>query len=100
MIAAIFWDVLRVGQGLAAEFPGESTEVSAVLSYPGTIKAFHFHRQQMDCWVPVQGMFQVALADPREQYPSFSARNTLYVWSIAAVAAFDSTGSSARLQSD
>ena len=31
-----FLEVLRVGQGLAAEFPTESTQVSAALSYPGT----------------------------------------------------------------
>jgi dTDP-4-dehydrorhamnose 3,5-epimerase len=74
-----FLEVLRVGHGLAAEFPKESTQVSAALSYPGTIKAFHFHRQQTDYWVPVQGMFQVALVDLRKQSPSFGARNTLYV---------------------
>ena len=62
-----FLEVLRVGQGLAADFPKESTQVSSALSYPGTIKAFHFHRRQTDCWVPVQGMFQVALVDLRKQ---------------------------------
>jgi len=74
-----FLEVLRVGHGLAAEFPKDSTQVSAALSYPGTIKAFHFHRHQTDCWVPVQGMFQVALVDLRKQSPSFGARNTMYL---------------------
>ena len=60
-----FLEVARLGQGLPAAFPHESTQVSAALSYPGTIKAFHFHRHQTDCWVPVQGMFQVALVDLR-----------------------------------
>jgi dTDP-4-dehydrorhamnose 3,5-epimerase len=77
-----FLEVLRVGQGLAAEFPKESTQVSAALSYPGTIKAFHFHRHQTDYWVPVQGVFQVALVDLRKQSPSFGARNTLYVGTL------------------
>jgi len=77
-----FLEVLRVGQGLAAEFPKESTQVSAALSYPGTIKAFHFHHHQTDCWVPVQGVFQVALVDLRKQSPSFGARNTLYVGAL------------------
>ena len=77
-----FLEVLRVGQGLAAKFPAESTQVSAALSYPGTIKAFHFHRQQTDCWVPVQGIFQVALVDLRKQSPAFGARNTLYVGAL------------------
>ena len=77
-----FLEVLRAGQGLAAEFPKESTQVSAALSYPGTIKAFHYHRHQTDCWVPVQGMFQVALVDLRKDSPAFGARNTLYAGTL------------------
>ena len=41
-----FLEVIRMKQGLAQEFPVETTQVSAALSYPGTIKAFHFHRRQ------------------------------------------------------
>ncbi|HUG80198.1 MAG TPA: dTDP-4-dehydrorhamnose 3,5-epimerase family protein [Bryobacterales bacterium] len=74
-----FLEVVRVGQGLPAGFPAESTQVSTALSYPGTIKAFHFHLEQTDFWVPVQGMFQVALADLRQSSPTFGRRNTLYV---------------------
>jgi dTDP-4-dehydrorhamnose 3,5-epimerase len=73
-----FLEVTRIGHGLAAEFPKESTQVSGALSYPGTIKAFHFHRHQTDCWVPVQGMFQVALVDLRQGSATFGARNTIY----------------------
>ena len=74
-----FLEVMRIGQGLAAEFPKDSTQISAALSYPGTIKAFHFHRHQTDCWVPVQGMFQVALVDLRKDSATFGARNTIYL---------------------
>jgi len=74
-----FLEVARIGHGLAAEFPKESTQVSAALSYPGTIKAFHFHRHQTDCWVPAQGMFQVALVDLRKDSATFGVRNTIYV---------------------
>lgn len=77
-----FLEVLRVGQGLTAEFPKETTQVSAALSYPGAIKAFHFHRRQTDCWVPVQGMFQAVLVDLRKQSPTFGARNTIYVGTL------------------
>ena len=77
-----FLEVARMGQGLTEAFPKESTQVSAALSYPGTIKAFHFHRRQTDCWVPVEGMLQVALVDMRPQSPSFGARNTLYVGAL------------------
>jgi dTDP-4-dehydrorhamnose 3,5-epimerase len=77
-----FLEVLRMGQGLAKDFPQESTQVSAALSYPGTIKAFHFHRYQTDCWVPAGGMLQAALVDLRKQSPTFGARNTFYVGAL------------------
>ena len=77
-----FLEVARIGQGLSAEFPHESTQVSAALSYPGTIKAFHFHRRQTDCWAPVQGMLQVALVDLREHSTSHGAKNTLYLGTL------------------
>lgn len=74
-----FLEVGRMGQGLIAPFAAESTQISAALSYPGTIKAFHFHKHQTDCWVPVQGLLQVALVDLRKGSKTFGARNTLYV---------------------
>ncbi len=74
-----FLELLRLGQGLGAGFPAASTQVSAALSYPGTIKAFHYHLRQTDCWVPAMGMLQVALVDLRRGSPTFGARNTLYV---------------------
>jgi dTDP-4-dehydrorhamnose 3,5-epimerase len=79
-----FLEVARMAQGISAEFPHESTQVSAALSYPGTIKAFHFHRHQTDCWAPVQGMLQVALVDLRQTSATYGARNTLYVGTLRA----------------
>jgi len=77
-----FLEVTRSGQGLASEFPRDSSQVSAALSYPGTIKAFHFHRRQTDLWVPAQGMFQVALVDLRPESPTFGVKNTMYVGTL------------------
>lgn len=73
-----FLEVARLGQGLPAEFPPESTQVSAALSYPGTIKAFHYHLHQTDFWVPAKGMFQVVLVDLRVDSGTYGARNTIY----------------------
>ena len=73
-----FLEVVRLRQGLAADFPPESTQISAALSYPATIKAFHFHLHQTDLWVPAQGMFQVALVDLRPSSPTHGLKNTLY----------------------
>jgi len=74
-----FLEVQRIGHGLAAAFPPERTQVSAAMNYRGTIKAFHFHLHQTDCWTPVTGLFQVVLCDLRSGSRTFGLRNTLYV---------------------
>src|SRR5689334_21217106 len=45
-------EIVLMGQGLAANYSPATTQVSAALSYPGTIKAFHYHQYQTDFWVP------------------------------------------------
>ena len=74
-----FLEILRFGQGPAGDFPVSSTQVSSALSYPGTIKAFHIHKQQTDYWAVLSGMLQVALVDLRADSPTHGRRNTLYV---------------------
>ncbi len=70
-----FLEVLRMG-------PPASTQVSAALSYPGTIKAFHYHLRQTDCWTVACGMLQVAIVDMRRGSPTFGVRNTLYAGAL------------------
>jgi len=77
-----FLEIVRLGRGLPAGFPPESTQVSAALSYPGAIKAFHFHRRQTDFWTVTEGMLQVALVDLRPGSPTFAKKNTLYVGAL------------------
>jgi dTDP-4-dehydrorhamnose 3,5-epimerase len=77
-----FLEVQRLGQGLAAAFPSSSTQISAAYNYPGSIKAFHYHLRQTDCWAPVVGLLQVALADLRIGSPTYGARNTLYIGAL------------------
>jgi dTDP-4-dehydrorhamnose 3,5-epimerase len=77
-----FLEIGRFGQGLLARYPHASSQVSAALSYPGTIKAFHIHKFQTDVWAPAQGMFQVALVDLRTDSRTHGVRNTLYVGSL------------------
>ena len=74
-----FLEVARIGQGLVKDYPFETTQVSAALTYPGAIKAFHHHKHQTDVWAVVQGLFQVALVDLRPDSPTFGVKNTLYV---------------------
>jgi dTDP-4-dehydrorhamnose 3,5-epimerase len=77
-----FFEVARIGEGLIADFPSDGVQVSATFSYPGTIKAFHYHVHQTDCWIPSAGMIQVALIDLRESSPTFGAKNTIYIGSL------------------
>ncbi|OYW12334.1 MAG: dTDP-4-dehydrorhamnose 3,5-epimerase [Acidobacteriia bacterium 12-62-4] len=58
-----FLEVARMGKNSVRDFPPQSTQISAAVSYPGTVKAFHIHRHQTDYWSPLAGMFQVALVD-------------------------------------
>lgn len=74
-----FMELIRLGHGLASHFEPATTQVSIALSYPGTIKAFHYHQKQTDYWCPSAGMFQVALVDLRSDSPTFGKKNTLYV---------------------
>lgn len=77
-----FLEVQRMGLGLAAGFPAATTQISAALNFPGTVKAFHYHLRQTDLWTPAKGMLQVALVDLRVGSPSFARRNTLYVGNL------------------
>ncbi|MBV8551102.1 MAG: dTDP-4-dehydrorhamnose 3,5-epimerase family protein [Acidobacteriaceae bacterium] len=77
-----FLEIARVGQGLVADFPPATTQVSAAQNYPGIIKAFHFHRFQTDYWVPAAGLLQVALVDLRRGSVTYGKKNTLYVGAL------------------
>jgi len=77
-----FLELQRFGQGLAADFPANQTQISAAVNYPGTIKAFHYHLHQSDCWTPVSGLLQVALVDLRSGSNTYGRRNTLYAGAL------------------
>jgi dTDP-4-dehydrorhamnose 3,5-epimerase len=77
-----FLEVARLAQGLSAPFPSETTQVSAAISYPGIIKAFHFHLHQTDLWVPAAGLLQIALVDLRPESRTFGVKNTFYSGSL------------------
>src|SRR5262250_715966 len=57
-----FTELARLGKGLASSMMPDGTrniQVSLTLTYPGTIKAIHYHSEQTDLWAPVSGMVQV-----------------------------------------
>ena|SRR5579884_4303307 len=77
-----FLEVARAGRGLSSAFPLETTQISAAVSFPGTIKAFHFHRHQHDLWTVVKGMLQVVLVDLRPESATWGRRNTIYIGNL------------------
>jgi dTDP-4-dehydrorhamnose 3,5-epimerase len=74
-----FLELHRMGRGLAAGFPPTRSQISAAVNFAGTVKAFHYHLYQTDCWMPVKGTLQIALVDLRLGSPTFGRRNTMYV---------------------
>ncbi len=78
-----FMELARLGaSGIAQKMvpeEGRHIQISTTLTYPGTIKAIHYHYEQYDLWAPIGGMMQVFLCDLRRPSPTFGWMNTLYV---------------------
>jgi dTDP-4-dehydrorhamnose 3,5-epimerase len=76
-----FCELARLGDGLAAKMvPNDQSkiQVSLTLTYPGTIKAIHYHSEQTDLWAPISGMVQVFLYDLRRNSATFGSINTIF----------------------
>jgi len=76
-----FCELARLGKGLASKMVPDdhcSIQVSLTLTYPGTIKAIHYHSEQTDLWAPASGMVQVFLYDLRRNSSTFGAINTIF----------------------
>jgi len=78
-----FAELARLGsKGIAARMVADARrqiQISTTLTYPGTIKAIHYHYEQTDLWAPIAGMLQVFLYDMRRSSKTFGLINTLYV---------------------
>jgi len=56
-----FSEILKFGE----ETFKEIKQTSYTETYPGIIKAFHWHKKQYDIWFPVKGNIQIVLYDLR-----------------------------------
>ena len=54
-------------------------QTTFTVSYPGVIKAFHWHRRQWDVWFFSAGMAQVVMYDLREGSPTCGQTDVLYM---------------------
>lgn len=70
-----FMEILRDDDELLSRFG----QASMSLSYPGVIKAFHYHKLQDDLWFFPKGNAQVVLYDMREDSPTYKVTNVFYM---------------------
>ena len=66
-------EVLRSDEGLLKKF-GQTT---FTVAYPGTIKAFHWHKYQDDLWFVAAGKALVVLYDLRKNSSTFQKTQTI-----------------------
>jgi dTDP-4-dehydrorhamnose 3,5-epimerase len=70
-----FMEILRDDDELLSRFG----QASLSMSYPGVIKAFHYHERQDDLWFFPAGNAQVVLYDLRETSPTKGETNVFYM---------------------
>jgi len=70
-----FMEVLRDDDHLLERFG----QLSASLSYPGVIKAFHYHKKQDDIWFFPKGNAQVVLYDLRKDSSTYEETDVYYM---------------------
>lgn len=70
-----FQEILRADEGLLTRFG----QASLSLSYPGVIKAFHYHLRQDDLWFFPVGHAQVVLYDRRPDSPTHGVTDVFYL---------------------
>lgn len=70
-----FMEILRDDEKLLERFG----QASLSKSYPGVIKAFHYHEKQDDIWFFPVGNVQTVLYDLRENSPTRGQTNIFYM---------------------
>lgn len=70
-----FMEILRDDDELLKRFG----QASLSKSYPGVIKAFHYHERQDDLWFFPVGNAQVVIHDLREESPTKGETNVFYL---------------------
>jgi len=68
-------EILRVDDPMFKKFG----QVYMTTSYPGVVKAWHYHKRQEDNMTVVKGMMKVVLYDGREDSPTKGEVNEFFV---------------------
>lgn len=70
-----FMEILREDDPIYGRFG----QASLSMSYPGVIKAFHYHKKQDDIWFFPSGNAQVVLHDMRTDSPTYKQTDVYYM---------------------
>lgn len=70
-----FMEILREDDALFGRFG----QASLSMSFPGVIKAFHYHKRQDDIWFFPSGHAQVVLHDMRADSPTYGQTSVHYM---------------------
>ncbi|MFE5320244.1 dTDP-4-dehydrorhamnose 3,5-epimerase family protein [Paenibacillus sp. NPDC056579] len=70
-----FMELLREDDAIYGRFG----QASISMSYPGVIKAFHYHKKQDDIWFFPAGSAQVVLHDMRPDSPTYRQTDVYYM---------------------
>ena len=71
----------RLGEIMRADDPWfkKFGQVYFTTTYPGVVKAWHYHKKQTDHFYVTKGMLKVALYDERKDSPTYGTVNELYL---------------------
>lgn len=69
-----FAEVLKWGEETFADVK----QTSYTETYPGVVKAFHWHKKQTDIWFVAKGMAEVVLYDLRKESPTHGETAVFY----------------------
>ncbi len=71
----------RLGEIMRADDPwfDRFGQVYFTTTYPGVVKAWHYHKKQTDHFYVVRGIVKIALYDERKDSPTYGTVNELYL---------------------
>lgn len=71
----------RLGEIMRADDPWfeKFGQVYFTTTYPGIVKAWHYHKKQTDHFCVIKGTVKIALCDHREDSPTFNVVNEVYL---------------------
>lgn len=68
-------EILRGDEGIFRRFG----QVYVSATYPGVVKAWHYHKRQIDYFACVAGMVKLVLVDTRDDSPTRGAVNEFFI---------------------